>query len=153
MNVYIIRAGNRGAIKIGVAANITRRLAQLQTGNPFELIVMATIPCDSYLQAYDLEGRIHKIFKRQRIRGEWFQGNIEFKKIRGIIDIDQTSSKNESTDTYKEKRAEQRRGRKAKKKESAKKIRKENANAKAWRESNAAKISSDDNILLASPIL
>jgi len=39
-----------------------------------------------------LEGRIHKIFINQRIRGEWFQGNINFKKVRGIVDIDNTSS-------------------------------------------------------------
>lgn len=151
MNVYIIRAGNRGSIKVGVAGNVERRIAVLQTGNPFELKIMATIPCGSYAKAYETESRIHKIFKRQRIRGEWFQGNIEFKRIQGIVDVDTTRSKNQSAETYKDKRAEDRRKRKTKKKDSAKRIKQENARAKAWIESNTFKSKSDDELLDSMP--
>ena len=84
MYVYVIRAGTKGAIKIGVAMNIERRIATLQTGNAFKLNLIALIPCDNRKKAQALEARIHRFFERQRIRGEWFQGNINFKKIENI---------------------------------------------------------------------
>jgi len=92
MYVYFIRAGNRGAIKIGIARNIERRVATLQTGNAFKLNIMALIPCGCRKEAQNLESNIHKFFNRQRIRGEWFQGNIDFRKIEHIVDIDTTRS-------------------------------------------------------------
>lgn len=84
MYVYFVRAGNRGAIKIGVAKDIKKRVDELQVGNAFRLNVIASIPCDCREQAFDLEKKIHRFFRRQRIRGEWFQGNIEMKKIREL---------------------------------------------------------------------
>jgi predicted GIY-YIG superfamily endonuclease len=93
MNVYLIRAGNRGAIKIGVAVNVARRMATMQTGNAFELKLLATIKCKSRDEAYILEKQLHEKFKRQRIRGEWFQGNIKFRSINeAFVDSDQTIS-------------------------------------------------------------
>ena len=93
MNVYLVRAGNRGAIKIGVAVNVERRMAALQTGNAFELKLLATIKCRSKEEAYILEKQLHAKFERQKIRGEWFQGNIKFRGINEIlIDSDQTMS-------------------------------------------------------------
>lgn len=86
MYVYFIRAGNSGAIKIGMAVNIERRINTLQAGNAFKLQVLALIPCDCREEALHLEQRIHKFFAKQRIRGEWFQGNIDFRKFRGAID-------------------------------------------------------------------
>ena len=102
MYVYFVRAGNKGAIKIGVAANIERRMATMQTGNAFKLNLMARIPCDNRLQAQELEKRIHSFFKRQRIRGEWFQGNIDFRKLNEqVVDLDETASAlNRETGSY-----------------------------------------------------
>ena len=89
MFVYFIRAGNQGAIKIGVASDIKQRLEQLQTGNAFELKVLALIPCSCLDHAYDTERRIHKFFAGQRIRGEWFKGDINFSKISDMkVDVD-----------------------------------------------------------------
>ena len=91
--VYFIRAGNQGAIKVGVARNVERRMATMQTGNAFELKLMACIRCVSRNDAYNLEAKIHNKFKRQRIRGEWFQGNIDFRSLsETIVDTDQTKS-------------------------------------------------------------
>lgn len=84
MFVYFIRAGNQGAIKIGVASDVKQRLEQLQTGNAFELKVLALIPCPCLNVAYETEKRIHRLFQSQRIRGEWFQGTINFAKVRNI---------------------------------------------------------------------
>lgn len=87
MVVYFVRAGNKGAIKIGVARDVKKRLATMQTGNPFELKVIALIPCSGVQQAFDTERRIHNLFKAKRIRGEWFAGDINFRSIRDAIDI------------------------------------------------------------------
>lgn len=101
MYVYFIRAGNRGAIKIGIAKNIERRMATMQTGNAFQLHLLARIPCDNKEQALFLESKIHNFFKRQKIRGEWFQGNIDFRKIGNVEDFDKTkSSPNYSKSDY-----------------------------------------------------
>ena len=93
MNVYFVRAGNRGAIKIGMADDVESRIAELQCGNPFKLNIISIIPCDSREQAFETERRIHKFFARQCIRGEWFQGNIDFRKLNDqMIDTDETKS-------------------------------------------------------------
>lgn len=84
MYVYFIRAGNRGAIKIGMAKDVNDRIANLQTGNAFKLNVLMLIPCDSELQARQLEAKFHRIFAKQRIRGEWFMGSINFQKLREV---------------------------------------------------------------------
>lgn len=82
--VYFIRAGNRGAIKIGIARNIQRRLDALQVGNQYKLNLIASIPCVSRKHAEGMESKIHRFFRRQNIRGEWFQGNINLKKIENL---------------------------------------------------------------------
>lgn len=92
MNVYFVRAGNRGAIKIGIADDVQKRLDTLQVGNAFKLNLVASIPCPSRKAALHLEGRLHRFFSKQRIRGEWFQGNIDFRKAENIVDLDDTKS-------------------------------------------------------------
>ena len=80
--VYFIRAGKKGPIKIGMARNVARRMATMQTGNAFELNLLASLKCTSRGDAQILEKQIHKRFKSQRIRGEWFQGNIRWNGIK-----------------------------------------------------------------------
>lgn len=42
----------------------------LQAGNPYELEVIFAL----YLKrAYEIERRIHEVFKAKRVRGEWFK--------------------------------------------------------------------------------
>ena len=89
MVVYFIRAGNKGAIKIGVASDLAKRLETLQTGNPFQLKVLATIPCSSEQHAYELERRMHKLFASKRIRGEWFCGTINFLSVRDAVQVEE----------------------------------------------------------------
>ena len=101
MVVYFIRAGNKGAIKIGVASDLAKRLETLQTGNPFELKVLATIPCSSEQHAYDLERRMHKLFASKRIRGEWFCGTINFLSVSNSIQIEESPVSNKHFDEYK----------------------------------------------------
>ena len=77
MYLYFIRMGRLGPIKIGVAGNVKQRLKTLQTGNPEELSIITSVKCDSDMKTLDLERRLHKIYQRHRIRGEWFRGDIK----------------------------------------------------------------------------
>jgi hypothetical protein len=66
--VYLIRA-NKVFYKIGIARDVYKRIAQLQTGCPFEVTLVHLIPT-TYPQR--LEQGLHKIFEHKRLRGEWF---------------------------------------------------------------------------------
>jgi hypothetical protein len=70
MTVYFVRAANLGLIKIGYTAVDTaeNRLSQLQTGQPFELFLLGTIP-----GGRDAEAGLHREFAEYRKTGEWFE--------------------------------------------------------------------------------
>ena len=84
--VYFIREirnkkKNRyGATKIGVARNIAKRLDALQTANPRELELVVAIPFDNRMQALSVEKKLHHQFRKFRIRGEWFHGELPLHK-------------------------------------------------------------------------
>lgn len=65
--VYVIQAGD--FIKIGVARDVRRRLALLQVGCPFNIELIAAIPCD---EPYKAEAFLHDRLKPYHTRGEWF---------------------------------------------------------------------------------
>lgn len=56
--------------KIGIANDVQSRLAQLSTGNPHELKVLAFY---GYENAELVERVIHQKFANKRVRGEWFE--------------------------------------------------------------------------------
>ena len=74
-HVYFIKSGRKSGspIKIGVAKDVMRRLNELQIGNPIELILLAAFKANSDAHAYWLEKNLHKFFKEDHIRGEWFE--------------------------------------------------------------------------------
>ena len=63
--IYFIRQNDY--VKIGYTENINSRLAQLQTGTPYELSVALLIP-----GSLEDEGELHKAFIDDKVRGEWF---------------------------------------------------------------------------------
>lgn len=65
--LYFIQAGEEGPIKIGIAANVTKRLDMLQTGNPEKLRIVGLLECHD-----SLEKVLHGRFRDGHIRGEWF---------------------------------------------------------------------------------
>ena len=71
MNVYIIEANN--AYKIGKANNIQDRIADLQTGNQYELKLFTSFSCDTEQEAYSLEANLHRMFAHKSLQGEWFR--------------------------------------------------------------------------------
>lgn len=68
--VYLVRAGE-GRYKVGVANNIRKRVAAIQTGNSHLIEVVTAKIID---KAYEAESTIHKRFKLMRTNGgkEWF---------------------------------------------------------------------------------
>lgn len=79
MYVYFLKTvatgqhGSNYLYKIGHAANVARRIRQLQTGCPSEISLFATLKCESKQHAADVERRLHAIFANRRRVGEWFQ--------------------------------------------------------------------------------
>jgi len=73
--VYFIYCGdqNHSPVKIGVTSDLENRISALQTGNPYQLICKALIPCSDKKQAYHLESFFHKQFRKNRMNGEWFK--------------------------------------------------------------------------------
>lgn len=65
--LYLIEC--QGFLKIGVAYDVLRRVAELSTGNPFELKVLAIY---GYENAQVVEGSLHQRFSTKQVRGEWF---------------------------------------------------------------------------------
>ncbi len=80
--VYFIMAGNKKAIKIGNAVDIDRRIKELQIGNHLSLKLIASIECDNRTHAIEMEARFHRLFNNQKMRGEWFSGNINMNKLK-----------------------------------------------------------------------
>lgn len=68
-NVYVIRAGD--FIKIGVAKDVATRLKTMQTGCPYLLEIIRTIPC---ARPFPFEHRLKAYLHAHHYRGEWFEG-------------------------------------------------------------------------------
>lgn len=68
--VYFITDGK--FIKIGMAASLSNRIKQLQTGNPRKLCAMFIIVTDTQKEALKIESDLHKIFSKKQCVGEWF---------------------------------------------------------------------------------
>lgn len=82
MYVYFIKTrDNAQLIKVGKAADVQKRLSQLQTGNAAELKLIGVIECRSDREALELERRIHSVFRDLRVRGEWFRCNQNFRNF------------------------------------------------------------------------
>lgn len=67
--VYVIRAEDDPPIKVGIARDVPRRLAGLQTGNPRQLELLFVFP-----GTVELERSLHKSLAPDRLTGEWFAG-------------------------------------------------------------------------------
>lgn len=67
--VYIVRAGQY--YKIGITqGDVSRRVAQLQTGSPHKIHVIRVIETD---HPRDLERDLHEMLRHKRVEGEWFK--------------------------------------------------------------------------------
>jgi hypothetical protein len=84
--VYLIRCGD--AYKIGISKDVSKRAAQIQTGNdkPIEIVAVVNAP-DMEL----LETQLHGKFHGKRVAGEWFnldENDVEYiKSLAGNVEM------------------------------------------------------------------
>lgn len=74
--IYFIETCDSRAIKVGISSNPARRLAHLQIACPDRLAIITTVP-----GAQADESRLHRIFHREHINGEWFRGDGDLREF------------------------------------------------------------------------
>ena len=67
MSVYFIRAGSEGPVKIGVAEDVQKRVAIIQTHCPVPLEILRTVTGGRLTERW-----FHQLFTQQHSHGEWF---------------------------------------------------------------------------------
>jgi hypothetical protein len=72
-HVYIIADGY--CHKVGIANDVTRRLATLQTGHPNKLTLVRSFELPSRGAAMAVESESHDWLARYRVGGEWFEAD------------------------------------------------------------------------------
>lgn len=72
--VYFIGNLDKNICKIGFSYSPNKRLKELQTGNPFPLVVFKTVKGD-----LKMEKTFHLIYRQYRTSGEWFRIEGELK--------------------------------------------------------------------------
>jgi hypothetical protein len=66
-DLYLILDEDSNHLKIGRSKNVKARLNQLQTANSHKLKLLYSLPEKGYL-----ENEIHDVFKRLKVKDEWF---------------------------------------------------------------------------------
>jgi hypothetical protein len=85
--VYFIQGVDGGPIKIGYTAKrdepipAWNRRAQLQYSSPVELTILNTWPAST-----ELERHFHKVFKADRLYGEWFAPSDDLHEVIWYMD-------------------------------------------------------------------
>lgn len=82
--IYILQNENGGPIKIGQTDNVTARIAQLQTGNPYKLVLRIYCP----YMPYGTESMLHRKYAQFNVHGEWFDESIMPYVLRDLSDIE-----------------------------------------------------------------
>lgn len=90
--IYIIGSSPSDPIKIGRARHVGQRLANLQSGNPLPLKLLAAFFTDSPATE---ERALHRRFHEHRMTGEWFKSHpdiwLEIERLRALaIDVPDT---------------------------------------------------------------
>jgi len=80
--MYLYAIGCKDAVKFGIAKDVQARQKLFKTGNPYPLIVFASIKTDNALL---LEKKIHFIFSKSKIAGEWFADNDSIQSLITVI--------------------------------------------------------------------
>ncbi|MBT9169298.1 MAG: hypothetical protein DDT19_02656 [Syntrophomonadaceae bacterium] len=80
--MYLYVLGCNDAIKFGIAKDVQARQLIFKTGNPYPLTVITSIKID---RASQLEKKIHFIFSKTKISGEWFKYNDQIQTLINVI--------------------------------------------------------------------
>lgn len=88
---YLYAIGRpEGPVKIGISNGPNGRLIALQTGCPFSLQIIHTVPIGTFDQARKHERAIHDIYAGDRLAGEWFNidGEQAIEAIETELELD-----------------------------------------------------------------
>jgi hypothetical protein len=80
-HVYILQCHE--FVKVGFADKVAIRLAALQVGCPYELRLIASWPSECVERD---EARLHCLWKRYELRGEWF--NVPAGELACVVNAD-----------------------------------------------------------------
>jgi hypothetical protein len=75
-HIYFIGLENSDLVKIGFATNLANRLETLQTGNPEKMHFE-----ESFLSYREAEKLLHRRFKADHVRGEWFRLSNDIEEL------------------------------------------------------------------------
>ena len=75
--LYFVYVENNEAVKIGITNCIYNRMQHYKTSNPCDVILIADLTLPNKEVAERLEEKIHCLFKKYRLHGEWFLANNE----------------------------------------------------------------------------
>lgn len=71
--VYVVTLkGVRKKCKVGVSGDVSKRVRQLATASPFDIVLSYVLDVYSMELAYRAEKKIHEALKPYRGNGEWF---------------------------------------------------------------------------------
>lgn len=82
--VYIIGWADGSPLKIGLAQNVKKRLAGIQTGCPYKLKVIGVRWFKNRADAKLAEALLHAELQDHRLEGEWFAVSIDQAKAAAI---------------------------------------------------------------------
>lgn len=80
-HLYVIRIKGSNVCKIGIALSPKKRMASLAQTQPHDLELIEQFEIGSQEDAGTLERFFHNQFRKERIKGEWF----EFEKVNDVL--------------------------------------------------------------------
>jgi Meiotically up-regulated gene 113/Helix-turn-helix len=82
--IYALGAVGTSWVKIGcTTGRVEDRVTILQTGQPFPLHVLASVPVPANVRR--IEKSVHNFLVHERRRGEWFEIDIDMAKLEALI--------------------------------------------------------------------
>lgn len=82
--IYAIGAQGTSLIKIGsTRLSVATRLQTLQTGQPFPLHLLATVPVAANVRR--IEQQVHRFLAQERRRGEWFDIALDAAALEHLV--------------------------------------------------------------------
>ena len=92
MYIYLIKNDTDDLYKIGFSNDVYKRLKQLETGNPYKLVLIDKFKTNHKRK---IETTLHNTLKHLNVNGEWFRLSEEFVK-----NFNSICQKHEDTFTY-----------------------------------------------------
>lgn len=86
--VYAFKRDRDGIVKIGITSNLYDRAKTITYSCGSTITLCSYLDCNSRDYALELESKIHSLFDKQNIIGEWF--DIDASKLPSIVELVET---------------------------------------------------------------